>query len=196
MVSFKGAARRRSPDAIARAAAFIGVETAALSAIIEVEASGAGFDGAGRPKALFEPHRFYRELSGNPGKLAAAVKAGLAYPKWGEKPYPSDSYPRIQQALAIDETAALRATSWGLGQVLGSNCAKCGFTSPQAMLAAFADGEDAQIVGMAAFLKSNGLVPALKARNWAAVAKGYNGSKYAANRYDAKLAAAYARLRG
>jgi hypothetical protein len=195
MLTFNGAARRRSPDAITRAAASIGVETAALAAIIEVETNGSGFDDSGRPKALFEPHRFYRELAASPEKLKRAVAAGLAYLTWGEKPYPKDSYARIAAAIAIDETAALRATSWGLGQILGSNCSKCGFSSPQAMLDAFAQGEDAQIGAMAFFLRANGLVPALKARNWDAVAKGYNGSRYRANRYDDKLEAAYARAR-
>lgn len=35
---------------------------------------------------LFEPHVFYR-LLGKGAKRDAAVSAGLAYPKWGMKPY-------------------------------------------------------------------------------------------------------------
>ena len=58
-----------------------------------------------------------------------AVAAGLAYPKWGERPYPSDSYPRIMAAGAIDLQAALKATSWGMGQILGENYAAAGFRS-------------------------------------------------------------------
>lgn len=193
MLTFTGAARKRSPDAVARAAASINVETAALAAIIQVETSGSGFDAQGRPKALFEPHRFYRELAGSPAKLKKAVAAGLAYPNWGEQPYPKDSYPRIMLALKIDETAALRATSWGLPQILGSNCVTAGFPTPQAMLAAFVDGEDAQIAAMASFIAGNGLAAALRARNWGLVAAGYNGKRYREGKYDTKLAAAYAR---
>jgi hypothetical protein len=36
-------------------------------------------------------------------KRDRAVSLGLAYASWGQKPYPKDSYPRLLQALLIDE---------------------------------------------------------------------------------------------
>jgi hypothetical protein len=42
------------------------------------------------------------------------------------------------------------------------------------------------------FLKGSGLLPALRSLDWAAFAKGYNGPGYSANKYDRKLAKAYA----
>jgi hypothetical protein len=39
-----------------------------------------------------------------------------------------------------------------------------------------------------------GLVPALKARDWRRVARGYNGPRFAENKYDQKLVAAFARF--
>ncbi|SEE59317.1 Protein of unknown function [Rhizobiales bacterium GAS188] len=190
-IVFTGAAMPRTPAGLAHAAAVIGCELAALQAVLSVEASGDGFDKLKRPKALFEPHIFYRLLALAPAKLKAAVAAGLAYPKWGMKPYPADSYPRIAAAIAIDETAALEAASWGLGQVLGENCAKAGYASPQAMVAAFVASEDAQLAGMASFIVHCGLAVDLRFKSWSTFARGYNGAGYAKNHYDTKLAIAY-----
>ncbi|MFO1151020.1 MAG: N-acetylmuramidase domain-containing protein [Alsobacter sp.] len=189
MSDFHGAARKRTDNGIAKAAAKIGCEEAALRAVVEVEARGSGFDAQGRPKALFEPHRFYALLSG--AKRARAVKQGLAYVKWGTKPYSRNSYDRIIAACAIDGEAALKATSWGLGQIMGENYRAAGFTSVQAMVTAFQASEDAQLMGMAAFIKSKGLDSALKALDWRTFAKGYNGAGYAKNAYHSKLARAY-----
>lgn len=191
MISFTGAAKRRSSGAIPRAAALLNVEPAALAAVIEVETSGAGFDRQSRPKALFEPHRFYAALASDSVKLAKAIKAGLAYRRQGEKPYPADSYPRITAAVAIDETAALASTSWGLPQILGSNFEAAGYVTPQALLTAFLDSEDEQIAAMARFILAEDLDEALRDKDWASFAAGYNGQNYAKGGYQLKLAATY-----
>ena len=86
---------------------------------MEVEASGGGFDRLKRPKMLFEPYVFWRNISGAARTRAASL--GLAYAAWKPGAYPTDSYPRLMQAMAIDETAALKAACWGLGQILGEN---------------------------------------------------------------------------
>ena len=41
------------------------------------------------------------------------------------------------------------------------------------------------------FLKANGLISKLQRHDWAGFARGYNGSAYAKNQYDTKLAVAY-----
>jgi hypothetical protein len=188
-MDFTGAARRRSPQAFARAARFLGCEIAAIQAVVDVETAGSGFDGRGRPKALYEPHVFYRCSSGR--ARDRAVKAGLAYPKWRKGNYPKDSYARIDAACAIDETAALKATSWGLPQILGENYEAAGFDSPQDMVAAFCESEDAQIEAMANFIVANGLAGHLRTKNWVAFARAYNGPAYAEHNYHGKLATAY-----
>lgn len=191
--SFRGAAVRLADIDLPRIGAEIGVGEDELHAVLDTETSGSGFDAQGRPKMLFEPHILYRNLSGQ--KRKAAVTLGLAYPKWGQHPYPADSYPRLIKAVAIDETAALRSASWGLGQILGENFHAAGFDSPQAMVNAFMAGEAEQLAGMVAFIKADHLDDELRAHRWAAFARGYNGASYAKNRYDAKLAAAYAKWR-
>ncbi len=194
MLAFKGAARRRTPDGIARAAQFAGCEEAALEAVIAVEAGKSGFDAEGRPKALFEPHVFYRLLAahGKMTALRAAIAQGLAYKRWGEKPYPHDSYPRIEAACEIDEECALMATSWGLPQILGENFEAAGYASVQDMVAAFAISEDVQLLGLAKFIDHAHLSGALQKRDWAAFARGYNGPSWRKNDYANKLARAYA----
>jgi hypothetical protein len=189
MTNFKGPAQRRTAAGLARAAAVIGCEVAVLQADIQVEAASSGFDSQGRPKALFEPHLFYRYLAGPARDLAASQ--GLAYLKWGTHPYPADSYPRIEAAMRIDPDAALRATSWGVPQILGANHLDAGYQTAAAMVDAFvADGEDEHLAAMARFIVANpAMQRALVARDWSVFARLYNGA--ATKGYDAKLAAAY-----
>lgn len=193
MLEFTGAARPRSAGALRAAANQLGCDIAAIEALIDIEAAGSGFDHAGRPKMLFEPHIFWRNLSG--AQRDAAAQAGLAYPAW--KPdYPPGSYPRLYKALEINGDAALNSCSWGLPQILGENHAPAGYTTPQNMVAAFCDGEDEQIAAMVRFICANHLQGYLQTQNWAAFARGYNGPAYAKNAYDKRLAAAYARHAG
>jgi hypothetical protein len=181
-----------TPADFARAASVIGCEVAAFRAVVAVETGGAGFDKKGRPRALFEPHVFYRQLSGDLRRRA--VNAGLAYAKWGTKPYPADSWGRILGACGLDEERALRATSWGLPQVLGENFAACGYANARELVAAFVTGEPAQLDAMADFIVANKLDKALRGRDWKAFARGYNGPGYERNDYDTKLATAYSRF--
>jgi hypothetical protein len=188
-MKFIGEARKRTDAGFSAAAKDIGCEPAVLRAVIAVEAGAAGFDGKGRPKALFEPHIFYRLLSGE--KRRAAIRAGLAYPRWGARPYPKDSYPRIMEACRIDEECALQATSWGLPQILGQNHKAAGFRNATEMVAALSVGEDEQLAAMARFIVASKLDVALRRKNWVAFAKGYNGPSYAIHGYHRKLATAY-----
>lgn len=170
----------------------IGVGEDEIHAVIDVEAAGSGFDGSGRPKMLFEPHVFFRNLSG--ADRAHAVQTGLAYASWRAGGYPKDSYPRLVAAMAIDETAALKAASWGLGQILGENYVAAGYESPQQMVLAFVEGgESEHLAAMVRFIEANGLDDELRAHNWASFARGYNGAAYAKHGYHTKLAAAYAK---
>ncbi|RWO09603.1 MAG: N-acetylmuramidase family protein [Mesorhizobium sp.] len=184
-MTFKGAARRLDDLDLPRLGASIGVGEDEIHAFLDVETSGHGFDAQGRPVTLFEPHVFYRNLAG--AARAKAVAAGLAYAKWGEKPYPRDSYPRLKAACAIDETAALRSASWGLGQVLGENFRAAGFLTVQAML---------QLAAAVNFIAANRLDGKLRKHDWAGFARGYNGASYGKNAYDIRLAAAFRKWSG
>jgi|SRR5215207_9653841 len=193
-MKFQGAAKRLDDIDLPRLGALIGVGEDELHAFLEVEARGSGFDQQGRLKMLFEPHVFYRNLAGV--KRTQAVRAGLAYKNWKPGAYPKDSYPRLLAALAIDETAALKACSWGIGQILGENHKAAGYATPQAMVAAFVEDEEAQLEGVINFIRANGLADELKRHDWAGFARGYNGAGYAKHGYHTKLAAAFRKWQG
>ena len=189
---FKGRAKRLDDIDLPRIGHKIGVGEDELHAFMEVEARGSGFDRQGRPAMLFEPHLFWRELgAGNKRDRAAAQ--GLAYASWRSGAYPSDSYPRLQAAMLIDETAAIRSASWGLGQILASNHKLAGYATPQAMVVDFMDDEERHLEAMVKFLISAKLDDDLRAHRWEALARGYNGPAYAKHGYHTRLAAAYAK---
>lgn len=190
-MNFKGKAKRLEDIDLPIIGREIGVGEDEIHAILDVEAAGSGFDKQGRPKMLFEPHVFWRELGPGPKRDKAAA-AGLAYPKW-KRNYPADSYPRLAQAMAIDEEAALRSASWGLGQVMGFNHKVAGYSTAKAMVLAFVDDEEHHLRAMMNFIKANGLDDELRRHDWAGFARGYNGAGYAKNAYDKKLAAAFAK---
>lgn len=192
---FVGAGRRLATTDITAAAARLGCAVAAIAAVLDVESAGSGFDAAGRPKILFEPHIFYRELLSQPVLLEAAVRAGLAYPHQGTKPYAPTSelnYQRLKRACLIEPGAAMRSASWGIAQVMGFNFAVGGYSDVAAMVQAVMDSESAGFGLLLGYLERDGLVPALRVLNFAAVARGYNGPGAVAA-YAARLQAAYHR---
>lgn len=189
---FKGRAQRLQDIDIPRIGGLIGVGEDELRAVMEVETSGGGFDSQGRPKMLFEPHVFWRELGDSP-KRTAAEGSGLAYRKWGTAPYPKDSYSRLTQAMRIDAHAALRSASWGLGQIMGFNHRAAGYPTPGDMVAAFCDSEAAGLEAMVRFIETENLDDDLRRHDWSGFARGYNGAGYATHGYHTKLAAAYRR---
>lgn len=191
---FVGLAVRATPEDHARAAQLIGCSEHALRAVMHVETNGCGFDTAGRPKMLFEPHIFYRRLSavGAEMELAEAIRLGIAYMVQGTRPYPGDSYPSLKHAMALDREAAMLSASWGIGQIMGMNCRAAGCETVQIMVEAAADSEAAQIDQMARFIAgSSALRIALCAEDWMEFADRYNGPLHRAA-YGGKLALAYA----
>ncbi len=183
---------------VAAAAKRWGCGLAALQAVLDVESSGSGFDALGRPKILFEPHILFRELARDPEKQLAAVRAGLAYAKQGTMPYPPTSegnYQRLKRACLIDADAAMHSTSWGVAQVMGFNFAICGYACVADLVQDCMDSEEGGFELLLDYCDHNGLVDALRNRDWATFARGYNGSGAVAA-YAAKLVAAYAHHAG
>lgn len=184
------------PAHIAVAAKARGFDAAAVAAIVEVESMGAGLAPDGRPVILYEPHIAYRVAQ--PGAREMLVSAGLARPKW-VKDYPASQAARWNQfdrcAKIAGRDVAIQATSWGLGQVLGLNWRSCGFASP-ADFEAMQATEAGQVETMLRYLEGADLFGAIQARDWAAIARSYNGPAYRANRYDERMEAAYRRITG
>jgi hypothetical protein len=188
---FKGRARRLDAWDFGRLGRLLKVGEDELRAVAEVECAGSGFDAQGRPRMLPEPHVFWRELGEAKRKLAETQ--GLAYPRWGTRPYPADSYLRLTLMLKIDRPAALRSASWGLGQIMGFNHRLAGYASVEDMVAAFCDDEEHHLEAMVRFIQSEHLDDDLRRHDWSGFARGYNGAGYASHGYHTKLAAAHAR---
>lgn len=186
---------------LAQACAVLGCSEAELKAVIEVEAAGSGFDASGRPKILFEPHIFERELKKRgfgESIIERARAARIASPKWDKSLYgrtPDDRWLQVEAACQIDLEAGLASASYGMGQVLGQNYAACGFNSPSEMVQAMAQDEGQQVLAMARFILTNKLDGELRSHDWMGFARGYNGPQYHLNEYDVKLARAFKKHR-
>jgi len=178
---------------IERGAARLEVSTAALRAVIAVETTGAGFIEGDLPKILFEGHVFHRLTDG----AFDEARPDLSHPRWTKAHYRGGrgEYERLLDAIALDADAAMQACSWGLGQVMGTNYAVCGFAGIDDFVNAMAAGEGGQLDAMVGFIAHHGLEAALRREAWADFARGYNGPGYARNGYDTRLEAAYAEAR-
>ncbi len=133
----------------------LGCSVAAIRAVVEVESSGAGFLADGRPKILFEAHLFSRFTghkydSSNP-KISSLKWNRALYSKTG-----AGEYARLEQAMTLDRTAALKSASWGLFQILGSNYQAAGFDSVDDFVAAMKESEGKQLKAFSNFVKHEG----------------------------------------
>ena len=176
------------------------IEYAGLKAVVEVEASGKGFIGD-VPKILYEPHIMHRLLT---KKNYITIRnnlmkahPNLCYPRWGTYKYGAESiqHRRLEIASQFNRDTALESCSWGLGQVMGFNWKSLGYESLQAFINDMYESEAKQLEAMIRFIKVNGLLLALKNKDWVKFARGYNGSGYAKNKYHIKLANAYAKYK-
>ena len=193
-MNFVGAAKKLDDIDLPKIGRLIGVGEDEIHAVLDTETRGTGFDSQKRPIILFEPHIFYKQLAANdPSKLQTAIAQGLAYKSWGEKPYPKDSYPRLEQALLINKELALRSASWGLGQIMGFNFSMAGYSSAEEMVEKFKQDEEDHLLAMVRFIIAAGLDDELRRKDWVGFAHGYNGPGFAKNGYDKKLAANYAK---
>lgn len=179
------------------AAELLGVDVPSVKAVAEIESAGSGFLKDGRPKILFERHKFYLYYKASMGQTAAnrlmVTNPNICHTRTGGYKGNEAEYPRLNAAKAYDETAALLSASWGRFQIMGFNFKAAGFNNVHAFVLAMHESEGEQLMAFCYFIKSNAnLHKALKARRWAVFASGYNGPNYKTNNYDSKLAQAYA----
>lgn len=182
-----------------RAAQRLGVEEAALRAVVEVECSSrGGMLADGRARILFEGHIFWRQLNLrgiDPAPLAEAHR-DILYPRWTKKHYRGGAgeWERFERAYAISPEAAIASASWGLFQIMGFHFRTCGARSEQEFMEFMNRDEATQLELSLTFMQKTGVAKYLKTKDWINFARCYNGSGYAANRYDERLAAAYERF--
>lgn len=175
-------------DALAQS---LGVESAALRTVIQVESAGPGFDN-GRPLILFEPFWFSQATGGrfdssNPNVSQPTIRradlGGNQAARWA----------KVQEAYNLAPEAALGATSWGAFQTPGRYFAACGYASVYDFARDVSQSETRQLAAFERYLRSQNLVDALKNKDWAGFARGYEGEA-GAGQYATALANAYAQI--
>ena len=176
-----------TPDDYAAAAAKLGCDVPAITAVAQVECARDAFDDRQRPTILYERHIF-RRLTGGRYDDEPAIsnrKAG-GYGKFAEQ------YPKLEQAYQLDADAALKACSWGMFQILGTNHTAAGFGTVVEYIRAMCQTERDHLDAFVSFIKAHPLMHgALVQHVWGTFAKLYNGPQYKKNAYDKKLNVAY-----
>jgi len=180
---------------IAAQAKALGIEVAALRAVIEVECKGSGFNKDGTPVILFERHVMRQRLIANKRdidlNLISVERPDLCSKSTGAYGLYSAQHGRLNAAAQYHRDSALESASWGIGQVMGYHWQALGYPSLQAFINAMYKDEASQLDAMCRYIKVNNLVNALKNKDWKSFARGYNGAAYAKNSYDVKLGNAY-----
>lgn len=151
------------------------IEASLLWAIIRVETTGAGFNKNRSLVVRFESHKFEKFA----GKVAP-YNRGSSQEK---------VYERINHAANIDQLAAAKATSYGLGQTMGFNAELVGYKTNgvYGMIATFADFEDAQLDAIVQYCISTGADKALQKKDYEKFATLYNGPGWIVNDYANRI---------
>lgn len=188
-------------DDFKAAAARLRCGVAEVRAVAEVEAPNGGFRPGGQePVILFEP-KIFSELTGGrfDGQRARALPPKYSLissphaPGPGEYGPESAQHARLQAAATLDREAALKSASWGMFQILGRYYEEAGFESLRAFVNAMYLGVDAHLAAFVSLVLHRKLDDDLREHRWADFARRFNGAGYKRNRYDEKLAAAFAK---
>lgn len=187
-----------SQQNINQAAEKLGCDVAAIMAVNQVESLGAGFHDDGQVIVLFERHIMRRRMlhngiEANVIDLVAHNNPSLVNrTPGGYKGGKTENY-RLKLAGEFHHDSALESASWGQYQIMGFHWKRLGFDSVGEMVTTMHISEGAQLMAFCDFiLTDNKLHDALKNRDWPRFARRYNGRAYKKNRYDEKLATAYA----
>lgn len=180
-------------------AAELDIPVAAIRAVVDIEAGvkGEGFNPDRTPIINFDLTMF-RQAARRRGINLSNCSAGhpVVFQPLNRRKYGSvqaAQYARLHAALAIDSIAALEGTFWGMFQIGGFNWKLCGCKSVNEFVSLMQTSEREQLELFARFLRSRNLDRYIRNRQWAKFALRYNGPGYKKMRYDARMAAAFAK---
>jgi len=174
-------------DDISILAARLGCTVKQIKAVAKVESGGRAYDDLGRPKMLFERHKFYQLTGGAHGVTP------FSNPKSGG--YNEDSWFKLTRAACLDVDAAFASASWGRFQVLGMHWKSLKYPSPLEMAYSAVTGEAAHYEMLARYIEHFGLEQAIgqlstNPKDNELFARLYNGPAFKRFSYDTKLAEA------
>jgi hypothetical protein len=173
-------------DQMRQLAEFAGVDYNQLVAVANVESSGGGFDSKGRPKILYERHKF--------SACTHHLYDTTSYSNPVAGGYNENSWEKLSRAIATGEIdCAFQSCSWGKFQIMG-------FWYPDMMITSALDMGFSQVLSeyhhyrvFIGYIKLAGLLEELRLvstnpDDCRPFAKGYNGSNYEAGGYHEKIA--------
>ena len=176
-------------------AAELGIETAAIRAVVEIETGKQhkGFNADGTAIINFDLPVFRRAAARRGVNLSKHSKSEALKPvnitKYGSQQ--AAQHARLEAAMQIDSVAAVESTFWGMFQIGGFNWKLCGAASREEFVERMKRSEYDQLSLFANYIRNTGLLQHLKNKNWAAFARIYNGPSYASRGYHTRMAAAY-----
>jgi hypothetical protein len=168
------------------------IPVAYVKAFASVEAAGAGFF-QGRPLILPEPHRFSRATGGR----FDAKFPSVSYPSWGQRPYPKTQdarYDLLLRMIRLDVDAGFGSASYGKFQIMGENHDLCGYPNAFRFAEAMARDERTHLMAFERFCEVTGVAKSLRAQDWDAAFRRYNGTAYRKNRYKERFLEAVRRF--
>lgn len=171
------------------AAKFLDCPIKNIKALAKVESGGrGGFDEKGRVLIRFEGHKF----RGFTAKKYDRSHPGVSYPYHSKHRNcgKNHSYGGFNEAFALDASAAMLSTSYGMFQPMGFNHEEMGYETVDEMLDDFKTGEKAQLLAFCRLIKKWGLADELRRgtlKDFTVIAKRYNGADYASNNYHNKM---------
>lgn len=176
----------------------LGIEVAAIKALASIEGGGHGFDATGNATINFDLSVFKRFLRKNGISEAKARKtAPVAFAPVNSKRYGgyvAAQHARLEDACKVSRRLALEATFWGMFQIGGFCYKLCGCKDVEEYVRLTGESERQQLELFARFITNAGYVKYVKAHNWSAFARAYNGGRNVAG-YAAKLQRAYNRFK-
>ena len=198
-VSYEHIPDRLTDEDFREVAEELGVEVAAIKAVVEIEAGTKheGFWANGKPIINFDLSMFRKFAARNKINLSryqrshAVVFAKPNRARYGS--YQAAQQARLDAARTIDDKTAIEGTFWGMFQLGGFNWKVCGTSSPDEFVRLMSRSERDQLELFAEFMRETGMLPLLKAKNWSAFARRFNGPTYARRGYHTRLARAYAK---
>lgn len=179
----------------------LGVEVAAIKAVVEIEAgvTHKGFCAPNLPIINFDLTMFRQFARRNGVDLSKYAKShDIVFSRPQVSRYGSQQlaqHARLEKALSIDKTTAIQGTFWGMFQIGGFNWSKCGAKDIDEFVTLMSRSERDQLNMFAKFITNSGLLNSLRNKNWDTFARGYNGTSYARRGYHTKLASAYAKYK-
>lgn len=185
-------------EMISAAAQKLKVEPNVLDAVCRLEAGEAGFLPSGKPVIRFEGQVFWKEMLKRgffEDKLRdlSQQHPNVLYPKRMPAFYLEGEreYQRLDDALTMNEGAALAATAWGFFRMMGRQFAECGYDDINAFVDAQKAGPAEQLEAFCQWMVSRGLVESLQQKDWRIFARLCYGPAYEERKYDKRLERAY-----